>query len=155
MKSLALVLALVVLVFTGCASREKAQTKIEKKITLETGVTDGRSLGRGVREMIHDLSNLDSHQKKELELILDRTAAKGQALSEKSFKLKSVLIKELLSGKVESSEVGLLKRDIRQVEKQRLKLTFETIGEISRVVEGDPDAQALLQRVFDMEHSIR
>ncbi len=153
MKSVSLILTLLFL--ASCSSRKIEQAKIDEKISNETSVTDGKSLGATVNEVIQSSATLNEKQKAELEKLFNETKAKNSALMEESYKLRSVLIKELLSADVNAKQVKLLKKDIKKNESVRLKSTLTAIDKISIIVSKDPDNSKFIDHMMQMDRPLR
>lgn len=153
MKSVSLILTLLFL--ASCSSRKIEQAKIDDKVSKETSVTDGKSLGASVNETIQSSASLTEQQKAELEKLFNETKLKNSALMEESFKLRAVLIKELLSGDVNAKQVKLLKKDIKKNESERLKSTLSAIDKISLIVSKDPDNSKFIDHMMQMDRSYR
>lgn len=153
MKSVSLILTLLFL--ASCSSRKIEQAKIDDKVSKETSVTDGKSLGASVNETIQSSTSLTEQQKAELEKLFNETKLKNSALMEESFKLRAVLIKELLSGDVNAKQVKLLKKDIKKNESERLKSTLSAIDKISLIVSKDPDNTKFIDHMMQMDRSYR
>lgn len=153
MKSFSLILTLLFL--ASCSTRKMEQAKIDAKVSKETSVTDGKSLGASVNETIQSSASLTEQQKAELEKLFNETKLKNSALMEESFKLRAVLIKELLSGDVNAKQVKLLKKDIKKNESERLKSTLSAIDKISLIVSKDPDNSKFIDHMMQMDRSYR
>lgn len=153
MKSVSLILTLLFL--ASCSSRKIEQAKIDEKISNETSVTDGKSLGASVNDVIQSSATLNEKQKADLEKLFNEIKVKNSALMEESFKLRSVLIKELLSGDVNAKQVKLLKKDIKKNESERLKSTLTAIDKISIIVSKDPDNSKFIDHMMQMDRPFR
>lgn len=150
MKSFPLIF--VFLFFVSCASQNKEEVDIQKKITAEKDVTDGITLGKSLHEVIRASKTLTEKQKLEVENILAETKKSNMALSEQAFKLRSVLIKELLSGNVDVNEINQMKKDIRKNDSLRLKNTFSAIDRITTAVGKDLESQLYMNYMLNMDH---
>lgn len=134
----------------GCATaREKRQ--LNDQLAHENKVQDGKSLGQSVHDVIVSSQSLDPKQKSQLTDLLSRIRLKQKELLENSFRLRSLMIKEILAQKVNPRKVKLLKKEIKKNEEQRLSSTFSAIDEISRIVEKDPDTATFLQHMMYYE----
>lgn len=153
MKLVSLILALLFL--ASCSSRKIEQAKIDEKISNETSVTDGKSLGASVNDVIQSSATLNEKQKADLEKLFNEIKVKNSALMEESFKLRAVLIKELLSGDVNAKQVKLLKKDIKKNESERLKSTLTAIDKISLIVSKDPDNSKFIDHMMQMDRPLR
>lgn len=139
--SIFLVLLLVLTV--GCSSRKEARQEVEKKVSQES-VTDGRSMASKVHAMIHGSETLNADQKAKLHAIVNEVSQKNKALTEEAFKLRSVLIKELISGKVNNKQVKILKKKIKKAENERMKNSFQAMDKFSQIVSKDPKREEMM-----------
>lgn len=148
MKTASLLLCLVLM---SCSTTKIEQSKIDSKVANESSVTDGKTLGQSVHDTINASKTLDDKQKGELNTLFIETRETMKGLNEKSFKLKSVLVKELLSGSENRKQIKLLKKDIKKVESERLKSTFAAFDKISKIVRKDADAQVYTDHLMNMD----
>jgi len=138
----------------SCATGE-TETQIQDQAAKETAVTDGKTLGATIEDLIRSSKTLSATQKKELEKIIAVNKQTADGLGEKSFKFRSVLIKELLSGKADRKRVTLIKKNIKEVEEARLQNTFETVEKISQIVNPNPGNEKYIEDLRKkMEQSI-
>lgn len=152
MKTLFSVLVLFTLV--SCSTKSDQQ-KLDAKTQQETSVSDAPSLGRTIVEVIQSSETLTVAQKKELEVIIDANRALADSLKAESYKLRAVLIKELLAGKANKKEVRLIEKNIRRVEKARLKNTFDTVKKITSIVSQESDKHRYEEALIFMERPMR
>lgn len=140
---------LVILVaLTGCASKKNAQKEIKEKAAQST-VSDGKALGATIHELIQSSKTLSEVQKKELEQIMAANKQTADALTEESFKYRSVLVKELLSGNIDKKKVNILKKDIKNIESKKLKNTFDTVEKITAIVSKQPDTEKFVTPILE------
>lgn len=149
MKTIPLLLLSILLV--SCSTRKHDQLVIQDKVSKESSVSDGKTLGASVQQAIQNSKTLDEKQKTELEALFAQTKVKNKALLEESFKLRSVLIKELLAENVNAKQVKMLKKNIKKSESERLKTTLSAIDQISRIVRKDPDGEMLADHLMYMD----
>ena len=150
MKTISLLL--LTILFVSCSTRKQDQLLIQKKVSQETSVSDGKTLGESVNEAIHNSKTLDEKQKSELKALFDQTKNKNKALLEESFKLRAVLIKELLSEGATPKQVKMLKKNIKKTESERLKTTLLAIDQISKIVKNDPDGEMLADHLMYIDN---
>ena len=148
MKSLT-VLALA-LVLAACSTKE-LKTEVEAKAS-QSPVTDSQALGGTIHHAI-DSSTLPEAKKAELRKILEMNKEKAHALVEKSYQYRATLIEELLSGNVDAKKVSILKKDIKKIEAERLKNTFETVEKISNIVQTHPDKKAFTEHLINIDRA--
>lgn len=135
----------------SCASRQQ-EAKIERKVVAETQVTDGKSLGKTLIDTVEASKTLTEKQKQDLMKIIGETKARSTTLSQESFKLRSVLIKELLAKNVDYLQVKMIKKDIKKNEVERLKTTFSAIDRITKIVGKDVDQEVYGNILLDRHH---
>ncbi len=134
----------------SCSSKQVTQQKIDEKVAQES-VTDGRSLFFNIQEVIQNSKTLNDQQKKQLNGILTDISQKNKKLMSESFKLRSVLIKELISGQVDRKQVKMLKKNIRKLENERQKNSLSAIDQISSVVSKDPEREKIMQEMINID----
>lgn len=145
----AFILMMTLLSLVSCASKKDKQD-IQDKVASEP-ITDSKSLGLTVKDLIQSSKTFTDAQKKELELIMMANKKKADELTEESYKSRSVLIKELLSGKINKKKVSLLKKNIKRLEDAKLKNTFETVEKITAIVANHPEDKEFAEHlmIFD------
>lgn len=144
--SLILLLSLAV----SCASRKAARQEVEEKVSQET-VTDGKALGAKVRAMINSSQTLDADKKAKLNALITEVGEKNKKLREESFKLRSVLVKELISGNVNRKEVKIIKKKLKAIESEKLKNSFATIDKFSAIVSEDPEKEKIMMEMIQID----
>lgn len=152
MKSIFWIVLSVMLV--SCASKQENQKNIEAKVANEN-VTSGAELNTSLHKIISESNTLSEKQKKDLTKIVEDTRTQNQQLQEESLKLRLVLIKELISTKVNPAEVKLIKKDIKKAEAKRLKNMFAAIDQISRIVAKDPGRDDFVDHMMVIDRPIR
>lgn len=143
----------VLLALTSCASH-KTEKEIEQKAA-ESKVSDGKALGTTIHDLIEQSQTLTAEQKSELTNIMKVNKETADALTEQSFKFRSVLITELLSGKVDKKKIKLIKKDIKEIEAKKLKNTFDTVEKISAIVSSHPDNSKYVDPLIHIEQNRR
>lgn len=151
MKFLPLVLAPLLLV--SCATKSD-RMEVQEKVAKET-VQDGRSLGQDIDKVISDSTTLNEVQKNELNRVLGEVRGKNRALMQESFKLRAVLIKELLSQNFNQKQIKLIKKQIKKNESERLRNSLAAIDKISIIVRKDPEGQMILDHMFYTDRPFR
>lgn len=143
-----LILLALVMAFTGCAHKQKED--IKKKVE-QSNVKDSETLSGTIDEAIEKSPDLNQEQKEELRKILADNKQKAMALTEQSYKLRGVLIQELLSGNPDYRKIRILKRDIKKVEDNKLKNTFDTVELITKKVSKQSDSQRFTEPLLNMD----
>lgn len=135
MKTIVFLLSLTVL--ASCASK-KVQDEVRAEVAQETS-SNKDSLGQTINDQINNSTTLTEDQKKQLVEILRINKETAEKLTEESYKLRAVLIKELLSAKMNSKKISIIKKDIKKIEAARLKNTFDTAEKIGKIVNKNPE----------------
>lgn len=146
-----IILSLVTVLFLASCATKKDRQAVSKEVAAETSVSDAKTLGKTIHEVINSSKHLTDAQKAELNGILEVNKQTAMSLSEKSYKLRAVLIKELLAGKINKKHVRIIKKDIKKVEAARLKNTFDTVEKITRIVSNHPENQQFADHLIYME----
>ena len=151
-KNITMILALVIL--ASCSSSKTARKEVNQEVA-STQVKDSAALGSTIEDSIQSSKSLNEAQKLELRKIFEANKAKAMELAEQSYKLRAVLVQELLNGKINKKKIGILKRDINKVEAKRLKNTFEAIEPVTRIVAGDPNKDKFTDHLMRIDRVIR
>lgn len=149
MKSIMTLIALGMLL-TGCSSMKDKQD-VDKKVAEET-VTDGAGLGQSFQDLLRNSKNLTDKQKEQLTVLFNDTKAQNKLLLAESFKLKTVLVKELLSEDNNASEVSILKKQIKKNEALRLKTSLNAIEQMSQIMGKSPETNMYANQILLMDH---
>ena len=145
----AMLLLVILLTLTSCASKYQ-ERDIQVKAQ-DSKVSDSKSLGVSIHDLINDSKTLTAAQKTELQDLLAVNKARAEELTEKSFQFRSVMIKELLSGKVEQNNIRLIKNNIKKIEAAKLKNTFDTVEKITAIVSAHPDNEQFAKHLIQIE----
>jgi hypothetical protein len=138
----------------GCATQNKREARIQERLSHEE-VTDGASLSKSIHHLIAESKALSDSQKKDLTKLVDNTGAKNRALLEKSYKMRSLLVKELLSEKIDTKMVKQLKKDIRKTELERIKNSLETMDKMSSEISHLHNKDAFTEQLLYIERAYR
>jgi hypothetical protein len=141
-----LLLSLAIFFLSSCAATPERQ--IRQKLAMEGTVHDGTSMRENVLSAINDSRTLSTQQKSVLNKILSKVSNENKELSARSFKLRAILIKELIKQDVDQQEVWQLKRDISQAERKRLKNTLRAMSDVSKTVGNDPETDWYMEHAF-------
>ena len=150
-----IIISLSFVLLTACSSSKVAREEVNQELA-ETQVKDPKALGQTIEELIQTSKHLSEKQKSQLQEIFAANKKRAQELAEQSFKVRAVLVEELLSGKIDRRKVSLLKRDIKKIENLRLKNTFDAIEQVSSIVSTHPDRTKFAEHLKSVERmSIR
>lgn len=138
------------LILTSCATQQEKK-QVEQKVANETTVVDGTTLSISVQETIAASKTLSPEQKEQLQSLFLATRTKARSLLEDSYKLRSVLIKELLASNVNPSEIKILKKNIKKVESERMKLTLSAADQITKIVGQNKEKEQFAEHLMLIE----
>jgi len=141
----------VMFVLVACATQKKTEDKVKTEVAKESRIHDPDTFEKGINEAIDSSTSLDAEQKKGLHKILNETRDQNRKLYEQSLKLRVVLLKELLKKDSDTKEVKLLKKQIQNLENDRLKNTFQTVDQISHIVKHDENDHDILNQVIYLD----
>jgi hypothetical protein len=148
MKTLSLIL--VALFVSSCATQKNKEIEVNDQVA-RTHVSDTQTLGGTIHDLIANSKTLTEAQKKELVTILDANKKRAEQLTEKSFKFRGVMIEELLSGNMDTNKVKILKKNIKEVENEKLKNTFDAVEKISAIVSKHPENEQFTQHLINLD----
>ena len=144
---------LIIITITSCASK-KEELDVQAKAK-ESRIHDSKGLGDTISDLIHSSKTLSDAQKKELENIFMVNKQRADSLSEQSYKFRSVLIRELLSGKINKTDVEVIKKDIEKIETEKLRNTFDTVEKITNIVSAHPEKNKYIDHLLFIERPAR
>lgn len=144
-------LVLLMSLLVGCASNKAARQEVKEKVSQEQ-VSGGKEFATKIRSVINSSETLNQDQKQKLHDLLSEVGQKNKALFKESFKLRSVLIQELISGKANSKQVKILKKKIKKMESERLSNGFAAMDKVSDIVSNDPQRDKIMQEFLQIDH---
>lgn len=145
-------LILLSLWFSGCASRKEKLEVTDQ--TEKSSVKDSKALKDTIEQTIQSSKHLSNEQKQLLGKIIAENKHRAEELQEESYKIRSVLIQELLAPEQNRKKISLLKKNIQVIEKNKLTNTFEAIEKISDVVSKTPDREKFSIPLQNIDRSL-
>lgn len=129
-------------ILQSCASGD-ANRKLDDKIAAQGEVRDRKQLQKEATDMIESAQGLSADQKSQLLSLRNSTKRNLDDLQQQSLRLKSLLVKDLLTSGYDSNEVGLIKSRLKDVESKKLSTTFDAVERantiLGRQVAQNPD----------------
>jgi hypothetical protein len=126
----AVVLALIA---QGCAS-SALNRKIDNEMAQETSIKTHADLRNETGQLIQTAPGLTAEQRSKLATLRDSTRAQLDTMWMQSLKLRSLLLKDLVSANYDVDEVELIKRRIRDLESKRLTVTFDAVEQANQIL---------------------
>lgn len=118
-------------IFSGCAG---VGQRLDEKVSQEPAVMTRADVHRDVTQWINESKDLSSDQKPRLLSLRDSIVSQEDALRGKSLKLRSVLVKNVLSADYNPDEVSILQDRIRSVEVDRLETFFWAVQQANAIL---------------------
>lgn len=129
-----LILAMPILsMLQGCA-HSVVEKQLDEKLERETVVKSRSDLMGETDHLIKTAPGLSEDQRTRLLGLRDSTRAQSDRLREESLKLRSVLVKSLVSINYDQEETDLVKTRIRNLEHERLSLFFRTVRQANEIL---------------------
>lgn len=120
------------ILFTACASQEERQV-IHQQVDQEK-VVSRDDLSASTREFISNSDKLTEKQRSSLKALQESTESDMKTLSEKINQTKMVLIKSLMEPKVDQKKVSILRRDLKKLEKEKMKKSLSSFDKAQRII---------------------
>jgi maltodextrin utilization protein YvdJ len=145
---------LILILFLSCSSREEKH--LAQDLAMAPNAKTYEQMNFNIINIISDSQNLTNDQKVELIKIHETTKAEIQKKKDEIIKLQQVLTMELVKEDYNSFEVELIKRKMVKSNKERLKLTFNAIDKVNKILGRIPhnERAQLLNNFYDV-HSMR
>ena len=144
-KSASVVLA--ILLLTGCAS--KMDKKIDSMLAKEPDNLTTRTLASEAVTAEEEISDLSKEQKALIDDLKVNTGKQIGALKQVSIKLRSLLIKNVLSTDTDLSEQQALMNRIRSTENKRMSVMFDAVGKANNILGHNAlQHRLLVERMF-------
>jgi hypothetical protein len=128
---------------SGCASN--ASKSVDGKVSQENGIQSRKELQAEARNLIEKDTELTADQKSRLSILSSSLTQQLDAMNLESVKLRSVLVKEVLSPDYKISEVEVIKGRMRGLESRRVGLMFSGIEQANLILgRGPPENRRVL-----------
>lgn len=135
-----------VLLMAGCA--HKADKKLDEQLAQTPDVKNRAELREKTEDKIENDASLSADQKTKLIQLRDSTRAENDKLQKESLKLRSLLVDKLLTTDYKQSDVDAIKKRMKDIENERLSLTFKNIDEANKILGRDPARDERKRAVF-------
>jgi len=124
---------LLVAALQACAS--SAQNKqLDAKVAAETDVTSGKTLNEKESQIVKRTSGLSAEQKEKLDALRQQVHDKLSAIAAESVKLRSVLIKDVLTEKPNHKEISAVKHRLAKLSDERLDTIFDAANQTNELI---------------------
>ena len=135
----------------GCAHSD-LDHKIDAEIAKET-VSNSAELGTEAREIIQSSKTLTAEQKTKLLALQAETQTQLKELSQRSIRLRSLLIKNVAQNDSDPTELALTKKKLQENEKQKLTVLFSALDHANFIIGKHSDeGDAIMNSLADAHH---
>lgn len=142
------------LTLQGCA-QTAVQKRVDTEVAQENTVNTRSELRAEADQTIKTAPGLTDEQRTRLLALRTATSAQSDELRLQSLKLRSVLIKDLITTNYDQDEVALIKKRMRDVEDQRLSLVFKAVEDANVILGHDYANRENIMDVYFEGHGSR
>ena len=122
-----------VLLLQGCG-HGALEKRLDAKIEAESQIKTRADVTREARDSILGVPGLSQNQRSALLELREATRAQMDSFTVQSLRLRSVLVKDLISTAYDENEVQLIKNRIRDLEDKRVSAIFDGVDEANRIL---------------------
>lgn len=134
---------------TSC-SHGALNKQLDEKISEESAIKTRSDLQAETADLFEKAPGLSAVQRVQLVALRNNTRSESDRLRLESLKLRSVLVKDLISEKYNEAEVELIKKRIKANEQQRLSVLFGAVEKANTILGHiAPKNQNLIHEFFD------
>lgn len=123
---------LVAMALQGCAT--SSIHKLDEKLGQEQAVTTRTELRAEAGQTIEKAQGLTPEQRQALESLKTTAGAQIDQYGQQSFKLRAILVKDLISTNYDMDEVNLIKARLSDLEDRRLNVIFDAIAKANTIL---------------------
>lgn len=132
----------------GCTATPVSQ--LDQKVGQETPIADRAQLEAQAGVLIQNDQNLTPIQRDQFLTLKASVDKELNDISEQSWKLRSVLVKELLSSNYSADDVSQIKSRLRKLEDERLSVMFDGVDKANSILGRNAnDHQAALRALME------
>ena len=117
----------------GCA-HSALETRVDNEVAQESRIKTSSDLRAESAHLIQSAPNLTLDQRSKLTNLRAATEIQIDLARAQSLKLRSVLMKDLISTHYDADEVALIKQKMRDLENKRLSVTFNAVEEANTIM---------------------
>jgi hypothetical protein len=127
-----IVVILALSLVSACANAPSK--KLDEKISQEGSVQQNADLDKEADTLFKNAPGLNDVQRAQLAKIRISLQARRADLHKESLQLRSVLVKDIVSGTEHVEEIKLIKNRLREIESKRLDILFDSIDQADHVL---------------------
>jgi Spy/CpxP family protein refolding chaperone len=118
----------------GCASSNRA---LDSKLAQEPPVKNSNQLSQEADQLIRDDQYMTPEQKTKVQALRESAKSQFSQIEQHELRLRTVLLEELLSPNYNLDEVAMIKTRLKDLEGQRLALSFKMIDDTKTILGRD------------------
>jgi len=145
-------LGILLFAFLGCAHGAMEQN-LDAKLAQETAVHNRTDLRKEATQLVKLVPGLSEEQRTKLSNLRESTRVQMDDLSTRSLRLRSLMLKDLLSATDNGDELDLIKQRLKDVENSRLNLILSSVEEASRILGKEASQHREFMEDFWLGHS--
>lgn len=133
----------------GCAHSAENK-RVDNEVAQENSVKSRADLSTEAGQLIQNSPGLTAEQRSKLSALRDSTRAKIDEIASESLRLRSVLIKDLISTNYNANEVELIENRMKKAEDKRLSVTFNAVEQANTILGHDvtPNREQIMDDLF-------
>lgn len=121
------------LILNGCAT-DQADRNLDEKLSQQRVTQTVQEIREQAIERIAKSGTINSEEKEKLTALREEIASQDAELREKSLKLRSILVKDVLSQNYDSDEVALVQERLKSVEHERLSILLAAVRQTNVIL---------------------
>ena len=121
-------------ILISACSQMAVEKDIAQKVNQESNINTQADLNTESASLIETAPNLTDKQRGELIVLRESFRSETKALTIESLRLRSVLMKELLSADYRQAEVNTLKNKIKKAEDKKLAIMMDSIKKTNLIL---------------------
>ena len=138
--------AVAALALQGCAMNT-VNLRLDEKIASEPPVAHKKDLKAETAKFIDTATGLTEQQRTKLRSVREWINASIDDLDLQSIRLRSVLVKDVISENYDSNEVDLIKTRLKDISDRKLSVMFEAVRKVDAAM-GHPDPNRRTEEDF-------
>ncbi len=121
------------LILVAC-SHKSIDKELDRKVAQETQINTQADLNAESERLIESAPGLTPTQRTQLIALRESTRAATQEQTKESLRLRSVLVKDLLSSNFNRQEVAVLKNKIKKTDQAKLSILMDSIRKTNLIL---------------------
>jgi hypothetical protein len=122
------------LLASGCSHTPQTESRLDARLAEEPAVATHAELSQRVTEEINRATQLDDRQKDELNVLRKTVEGEQHQIKTESLKLRSILVRDLISPSYDAEEVALIESRLKTLEDRRLSSLFKGVEAANHIL---------------------